>query len=191
MGFEGVWIFAKLPVEAEGRAVKAIERALVPVLTPEVLAAVRAVEDDPELLVPELGTTSGDNEHTKFRWACTPVDNMVVFDKEAGCEGFTAVKLDRVAPVEMLFYTIGPKRFAVLPGRFGNMVIPAREVARVRRVVNELLEMDEDFQERGERILDLGNNDPEDVGKVLNALPDALEEIDGEDVGLVAYGTTP
>ncbi|MEZ0229111.1 MAG: hypothetical protein ACAI25_10840 [Planctomycetota bacterium] len=155
--------------------------------------AVRAVLDDPELLL------VGDSEHMARIYnplctACTPVQDLAELGAGVDLEGsahVTVTSTDRMAPWMVLVYALGA-RVSDLPGYLGNAVIAASAVAETRRRVQETFDADrERILERAQRFLTRPNNDPSHATEVLRALPEALDVALREERGVVTFGFSP
>ncbi|MEZ0228767.1 MAG: hypothetical protein ACAI25_09095 [Planctomycetota bacterium] len=190
MSWSCFWIFSRLPAGSEAQVDALLQAAVDQKLTPEVSAAIQAVERDPELLTDDYD--AGNVNRVLMPFARPSVGIDVLNDLDAIVD-FTKnskvhVGLDRVPPFSALFYALGPNRAARLPGRFGNMVIPATRLRAVRDEVSAVFTEDPTgILERARRVF-FGTDPWGDAPKLLAVLPKALDDAVEAGTGLVGFG---
>jgi hypothetical protein len=100
------------------------------------------------------------------------------------------VAQSRILPTAILLMGIGRDRFLQLPGNLGNMLIHPHEVEQTLASVSNIITVDwEPYFEMSKLLLDYGGLSAEaakDVLKILQVIPNALEEVKTQGLGLLA-----
>jgi hypothetical protein len=194
MSWSTFWIFSRLPESAAAEVEATLTEAVDRHLTREAREAVRAVERDPEvLLVKDRRHVNG--IYGPFSGPCVPFGEEDIPDLAALLDlernSILHVGLDRIPAAMAIFYSLGAARAGRLPGRFGNMVVPAERVAETRDQVRATFSEDPAVTlERARRILgSVGSSlQADDAPDVLGAIPTALDKAAVAGTGLVAFG---
>jgi hypothetical protein len=100
-----------------------------------------------------------------------------------------SIGTDRTVPTAVLWYAIGPDKAALVPGRFGNMLLQNAEIPdALERISSALAVAPSEFAERVGFMLEHTNNDHEETIRELRTkLIDALSQAKGLGVGFMTW----
>lgn len=184
MGYSRWWFSLFLSPELEAELTPRFARALAAaVLTPEMEAAIRYVDDHP------VGWDFREIGRLNASMQALDLPGFVAFAEEVACllteeTAFRFLSINKDSPIGLLRQAIGPAAADRLPGRHGNLLVPAREVDATLSAVDQILGPIP-VDAAVERIRERGGLDPQ-LRELITHLPDGLRAARDRGTGFLA-----